>query len=674
MKKAIKWLLIVAGGLVVLVIVALLVIPMFVDVQTYKPEIEKRVSEATGRPFTINGDLKLSLFPWAGLAFSKLHLGNAPGFQEKDLLSVKSFEVRVKLIPLICRNIQVERFILEGPRVVLEKNKKGVANWEGIGKPSDEAAAKPSKEKAEMRETQPGEALSIEGFAVGEFAVKKGAILWIDSTKGERKEISDVTLQMKDVSLDQPVQFVFSAKLDGHPLELKGRVGPVGKEPGKGATPLDLTVTALKNLVVGIKGNIVDLSTRQEFDLAIKVSPCSPRKIVSALGEDFPVKTADPKALNRVALQARIKGNPKRVSVLDGVFELDESKIIFSLSAKDFSKPDVAFDFQLDQIDLDRYLPPPSEKKPVEKRKEPSAPAPEKKKTDYTPLRKLVLDGKIRVGALKAHGVRIQDLYLKVSSKRGLFRLDPFTLKLYQGDVSSKGTFDVRRDTPKSRIALQAKGIQVNPLLKDLMAKDFLEGTAQATLNIAMAGEEGETIKRTLNGKGDFLFKDGAIKGIDLAGMVRNTVTAFGLAEKGKEKPRTDFSALHAPFTITKGLVDTKKTTMVSPLIRVLAKGKANLVRETMNFRIEPKFVGTLKGQGATEQHSGITVPILVTGSFSSPQFRPDLEGLLKKKLEMGIPESSELNKMLKGEGSKEGEAKPLEEKGKGLLKGLLGR
>ncbi len=113
---------------------------------------------------------------------------------------------------------------------------------------------------------------------------------------------------------------------------------------------------------------------------------------------------------------------------------------------------------------------------------------------------------------------------------------------------------------------------------------------------------------------------------------------------------------------------------MVSPLIRVLAKGKANLVRETMNFRIEPKFVGTLKGQGATEQHSGITVPILVTGSFSSPQFRPDLEGLLKKKLEMGLPESSELNKMLKGEGSKEGEAKPLEEKGKGLLKGLLGR
>ncbi len=666
MKKAIKWLSIVVGSLVALVIVALLVIPMFVDVQEYKPEIEKKVSEMTGRTFTINGDLKLSLFPWVGLAFSDLHLGNPPGFKEKDLLSIESFEAKVRLIPLISKHIQVKRFIVDGLRLVLEKNKDGRKNWEGLGKPSPGA----SKETPDEQ----GEAFSIEGLTVGEFSVKKGSILWIDGVKGERKEISDVTLQMKDVSLHKPVQFAFSTKLDGHHMELKGKVGPLGKKPDQGTIPLDLTLKTLKTLVIGIKGNIVDLSTRQEFDLAIKVSPCSPRKIVSALGGEFPIKTADSEVLKRVALQARVKGNPKHVSVLDGVFELDDSKVTFPVSVKDFSKPDVAFDVNLDQIDLDRYLPSRDKKKPAEKRKKSSPQAPEKRKTDYAPLRKLILDGKIHMGALKVHGVKIQDLYLNISSKRGLFRLDPLTLKLYQGNVSSKGTFDVRKNTPKTNIAVQAKGIQVNPLLKDLMDKDFLEGTAQATLNITLAGDEGEMIKRTLNGKGDFLFKDGAIKGIDLAGMVRNTAAAFGLAEKGKKKPRTDFSALHAPFTITKGLVDTKKTTMVSPLIRVLAKGKANLVKETMNFRIEPKFVATLKGQGATEQLGGITIPVLITGSFSSPQFRPDLEALLKQKLKTGLPDSSELNNMLKGKDSKEGEAKSLEEKAKGLLKGLLGR
>ena len=65
--RALKWMVLVVGALIVLVIAALVIIPNFVDVQRFKPEIEKRVSEATGRPFTINGDLDLSLFPWAGV-------------------------------------------------------------------------------------------------------------------------------------------------------------------------------------------------------------------------------------------------------------------------------------------------------------------------------------------------------------------------------------------------------------------------------------------------------------------------------------------------------------------------------------------------------------------------------------------------------------------------------
>ena len=89
MKKLFKWLLIVGGGFLLVVILALLIIPRFIDVQKYKPVIETKISEATGRPFTLGGDLRLSLFPWAGLALSDLHLGSPPGFEEKDFLAVK---------------------------------------------------------------------------------------------------------------------------------------------------------------------------------------------------------------------------------------------------------------------------------------------------------------------------------------------------------------------------------------------------------------------------------------------------------------------------------------------------------------------------------------------------------------------------------------------------------
>ena len=137
--KAIKWVLIGVVALIVIVIGALLVIPMFVDVQKYKPEIEKQVSQATGCPFSIGGELKLSLFPWAGLAFSDLHLGNPPGFKEKNLLAIQSFDVKVKLMPLLSKDIQVNRFVVEGLKVTLEKNKAGKGNWEAIGQRTREA-------------------------------------------------------------------------------------------------------------------------------------------------------------------------------------------------------------------------------------------------------------------------------------------------------------------------------------------------------------------------------------------------------------------------------------------------------------------------------------------------------------------------------------------------------
>jgi AsmA protein len=663
--KAIKWLGIGIGGLIVLVILALLLIPMFVDIAKYKPEIEKRVSEATGRPFTLGGDLDLSLFPWAGLSFSDLHLGNPPGFREKDFVSVDSFEVRVKLIPLLSRDIQVKRFILEGPRIVLEKNKEGQGNWEGLGKPSREGE---EKRAPEPEKKEPPAGLPIESLTVGEFAIRNGSLLWMDQSKGERKEIKDLQLRLDDVSFEQPISVAFSALVDGNPLELKGKLGPVGKEPGKGVLPIDFTVKAFKELELKLEGKLTDPASSQKYDLALDIPSFSPRRLLEAMGESFPVETRDPKALGRLSLSAKLRGDPESVAVSDGRMQLDDSEIKFNMKAKAFSKPDLAFDLDLDQMDADRYLPPASEE---EREKKVGEKAPKKEPTDYAPLRKMVLDGTIKVGRLKVSGANIQDIYLKMTGKNGRFQLDPFSLKLYEGSVDGEGSFDVSGETPQSAMVLKAEGIQVGSLLKDTAQKDFLEGQFTADMDMRMRGSEPKEIKKELNGKGDLVFRDGAIVGIDLAGMVRNIKAKFGLAEASAERPRTDFSELECPFTITDGVLDTRQTSLVSPLLRVQAAGKADLVQETLDFRLEPKFVATLKGQGDTQERSGIRVPVLVSGSFSSPKFRPDLEGMFKGKMDEVISDPGQVEKLIRGGKGEKGKDKPSGEKPEDLLKSL---
>jgi len=668
MGKAIKWLLIGVGGIVVLIVVALLLIPFFVDVEQYKPQIEKQVSDFTGRPFTLGGKLALSLFPWAGLHLSDLHLGNPPGFEEKDFVSVKSFEVRVKLLPLISKDIQVKRFIMEEPRIVLEKGKEGRGNWEGIGKPSEAVSGEAPQKEEKPAAEKPMGSLPIKALAVHEFKITNGHVLWIDSVKGERKEISELSLQLEDVSLERPIGIIFSALMDGKPVSVDGTLGPVGTEPGKGTFPLDISLKALDQIDMKLKGKLINPAASPQVDFSFELAPFSLRKLMAAVNQSFPMETSDPEVFNRVALKAKLEGSLENVTITDGALSLDESKLNFAVKAREFSKPDLAFNLDLDQIDVDRYLPPKSEKPSTEKEKEVKAPGP-KKKTDYSPLRKPVLDGTIRVGKLKASGLKMQDLYLKVTGKNGLFNLDPLKVKLYQGDLSANGSFDVREDTPKSRMTLNAKDIQAGPLLKDLLNKEIIEGTAQSDVAITMVGDDADKIKRSLNGKGQFTFTDGAIVGIDLAGMARNAKAAFGMAEKGEKRPRTDFTELRAPFVITKGVVKTSNTTLMSPFLRVTVAGKAKLVKEKLDFRVEPKFVGTIKGQGGSMDRAGLTVPVLITGTFNSPKFRPDLEGMLKTGIKEGIPKTDDLKKLLPGKSGDKSESKTLEDTAKGLLK-----
>jgi AsmA protein len=667
MKKLIKWAFVVGAALIVFLLAVMLVLPRFVDIQQYKPRIEERVSLATGRPFSLGGDLSLSLFPWAGVSLSDLHLGNPQGFQEKDFVSVRSFEVRVKLLPLLFRDIRIKRFVVDGARIVLEKGKDGRTSWRSIGKPS----AEPRKREKEPREKRT-EGFPIKDLTLGELAITNGSVLWIDHGADERREISDVTVRLQDVSLNNPIKFFVSSLLDKKPVSLEGSVGPLGKEPGTGTVPLTLSAKAFKELVMDINGTIDKMTSQPRFDLALNVPAFSPRKLMAVLDLPVPV-TKDPQALNRVSLKSALKGDQTMVTLSDGSLDLDDSKLGFSATMREFSKPDVKFDLALDRIDVDRYLPPPAKEKKVGKTKA-ASPPPAKKKPDYTPLRKVIVNGKLTIGELKVKNARMQDLNLKVSGKDGLFILKPVNMNLYKGTVAAEGSLNVVQDVPRTVVKVRSQGIRVNPLLNDVLKKDILEGSVLSQLDFTAQGDDPDKIKRTLNGTGQLIFNDGAIKGFDLAAMVRNVKDAF-TGMKTAEKPRTDFTEFRVPFTATNGVISTQDTSLKSPFIRVVAIGNANLVDESLNFSIVPKVVGTLKGQGDVAERSGIMVPIKVTGTFSSPRFAPDLEALARQKLEGKIPTSSELKETLKkGIDLKKGDSKSLEKGVKGLMKDVLER
>lgn len=269
-------------------------------------------------------------------------------------------------------------------------------------------------------------------------------------------------------------------------------------------------------------------------------------------------------------------------------------------------------------------------------------------KTDYSSLRSLVLNGSIRAGKVKVNKTTAQDINVKISGKNGIFHINPLTMKLYNGDMSGKVTLNVKKNTPQSNIKLRLNNIECEPLIKDILEKDILKGTVKAGVALSMSGDDAEQIMKTLNGKGEFRITDGAVKGIDLVAMARNTDGAYGFAGQNNKKPETGFSELYAPFKITDGLFKTTDTRMVSTLLRVAVSGKANLPGETLKFRIEPVVVTTSKADKEKMKRSEVKVPVLVSGTFSSPKFRPDLKAIAKDNLEKEVFESKKFKKVFK--------------------------
>ena len=159
MKLAVK----IIAGLFVLFLIILVSFLMTFDVNQYKDEIVKVVQEQTGRSFSIDGDLHLepSLIPT--VAVEGVKFGNADWGSKPEMVTVGKFEAQVALLPLLSRNIEVKRLILNDTIILLEKNKKGAANWTlSIGEEKTETSGKAPA---------PAESTALPGLDVNEIKI-----------------------------------------------------------------------------------------------------------------------------------------------------------------------------------------------------------------------------------------------------------------------------------------------------------------------------------------------------------------------------------------------------------------------------------------------------------------------------------------------------------------------
>ncbi len=181
-------------------------------------------------------------------------------------------------------------------------------------------------------------------------------------------------------------------------------------------------------------------------------------------------------------------------------------------------------------------------------------------------------------------------------------------------------------------------GVQVGPLLKDLFSKERISGTAKMNANLTMQGAIADALRRTLSGNAAFSFTDGAVKGVNIARLLRDAQAKLkggAATASGAEPNQTDFSELTGTVTLAHGVARNEDLSAKSPLLRVSGKGSADLVNEQMDYLVHATVVASLEGQGGKglEQLKGLTVPIRISGPFANLSYRPDVQAIVKGKV-----------------------------------------
>jgi len=633
------------------------------DPNDYRDRIASEVETRTGRAFAIEGDIGLSLFPWLGVALEDVKLGNAEGFGETPFAAAGEVQVRARLLPLLRSELEVDRIVVRGLALDLQRADDGRTNWDDLI-----AAGDAETDEAPRPEETDGEAAAraLAAFVISGIEIDSARVAWQDRQAGVEHTLTDLNVESGEVRAGSPfplaLNFDFSmsdpavegrfeldstvlldldaarAELDGLGLRLdvRGDSVPAGEQRLTLDSDVALDLAESRFYLPGFRLMAADLQGRGELEGRwgdglkgrgqIEVDDFVPRDVIQTLGGEMP-EVADDGVLRHGALSSRFAFSASSLQFEGFRLELDDSTLEGELGIKDFARQALRFDLALDEIDLDRYLPPRDERTAA-------TPGAAAAAIDPELLRGRDIVGRLTIGRLYLGGMAISDVEFEVRGEDDVLELSPLGASLYGGRYAG----NIRLDGSEEMLAItldeSLSDVRIGALLRDMTGEEArITGRGNLRARLQARGNEVDAIKQTLSGDAAFSFVDGAVRGINVAQFLREArarLTGQPVPETS-EPNQTDFSQLSGTLRITDGVIRNDDLDVRSPLVRVGGDGQANLVSEQIDYRVRASVVATLEGQGGVglTDLRGITVPIRVSGSFDNPRYALDTERLL---------------------------------------------
>jgi AsmA protein len=667
MKRLFKILGVVVGVSVLLLVVAGVAVTLLVDPNDYKDEIAAAVQDATGRELTLVGDLALDVFPTIRIAMGEATLSNAPGFGPEPMARIDGASLSVGLLPLLAQRVEVGRARLTGLTLNLARDARGRNNWQDLsgGAPAAAAAEAPAEGGVDV-----GVSLGVD-----EVEIDNARIVWSDAATGSRWELTEFGLTAEGfdfgerfplrmefalagadvaVRVAASTQATLSLADDEYRLEElevtvdgSGEGWPAG--PSQAALRFDSFVANLGEETLELGGLTVDFlgltmagslaGQRLMSDLALSgavdIREFAPRTVLERFG--VAVETADDGVLTRASAKASFVYNSSQIGLRDMAFTLDESTLRGRVALEGER---ITYDLTVDDINVDRYLPPAEESDAAEEGSLDEVDLP------LEVMRTVDARGELKFGRAKFSGLTLTNAAFALNAANGGVRLTP-SAQLYGGRTSGDIRLQVEADGARMTFTQSLDDVDLAALGQDLLGSQAITGTGDVRLNLVTAGRNLGAMRRDLDGDVAFNVANGSIEGIDLWYELRRArarLDGAAVPDRGDAARRTTFSSLSATGVVEDALLTNRDLNARLDFMTVDGTGTVNLLDDAIDFDVTATLVDgpVLQSDPEMAKMAGGELPLRVTGTVAAPSVLPDFGAIVRARATRAVQERVE--------------------------------
>jgi len=647
-RRVLRWTAIGLGGLVVLVVVAAVVGVLTFNPNRFKPRIIAAVQQATGRTLTLAGPIgiKLSLHPT--IEARDVALANPPGFSRPDMARLAVLDLRLGLAALLHGRIAIDRLVLVRPDILLERTKAGAVNWRFAPAPSPAAApARRAGAPAPTPVTPSSGSPTGPAVFVQDVRIEDGTLGYRDDATGKQTTLVLRQARLHAASPTAPLLLDATAAVNGAPITLTGRTGPLAAlehpasvpasaastSPASGAAawPVRLVLTAA-GARLAADGTIADPAAGRGvalgFDLHIPD--------LAALG---PVTGIALPPVRQIALTGRLVAPgsiAQGASLQNFALALPQGQLAGTLELRLGSVPALSGTLTSQSLDADALLAElhgapaagqpaahpagaPAAGSSAPPASPPGPPVPAAPRSAHlipdTPLplpllRRADANLSVSVTALRSGGETWRNLAFHLVLAGGKLVLAPFTATPPAGPLSLRLTLDAAQPAPPVALSLHAPGLALASLLALAGEKGLATGDVAIEADLHGAGSSLHAIAAGLDGVLSATMTGGTIDNAVLDRLFGGVLAKANLAATLGHGGTSAIRCLALRLTAQHGVAQLAPFLFSSTLTTIDGNGTVNLGSETLDLMLHPE--GRVGG-------TGFSVPVRVSGGFAHP-------------------------------------------------------